>query len=177
MSTDFTLCFQVLSGQARYRFKSPRWRQQGLKREAVTIVKDGAFVAVWIRMSSYRDALVGICVAILEEVLTPGSVSTFLCVCGSRCSDQLLLRCHMWCHAPHHRDHELYLWNCKQAPSEILSFLRIVFVMMSVHGNRSMTKTASLYWGKLSFQSRWKLRVPWENTDFWKFDNMLALDF
>lgn len=41
------------------------------------------------------DALVGICVAIFEEVLTPGSVSTFLCVCGSRCSDQLLLQCHV----------------------------------------------------------------------------------
>jgi hypothetical protein len=57
------------------------------------------------------------------------------------CLSQLLLQ-HLTCHhAPHHDDNGLNLWNCKPAPSQILSFIRVALIMVWLHSNKTATKT------------------------------------
>lgn len=44
-----------------------------------------------------------------------------------------------------HDDCELTLENCEQAPSELLSFIRVALITMgSLHGNRTLTKTPNV---------------------------------
>jgi hypothetical protein len=66
--------------------------------------------------------------------------------CGSGCNSQLLLQYHACpsCHAcsalcPD--DIELSLKNCKQAPNKIILFTRVASVLVSLHRNRTVTKT------------------------------------
>ena len=61
-------------------------------------------------------------------------------------SSQPLLRCH----DAYHDDEGLNLGNCKPAPNEMFSFIRVALVMVFLHINRPVMETVSVMAVKLN---------------------------
>jgi hypothetical protein len=115
-----------------------------------------SLIYVSIYLSIYLHVCMYVCMYVCICLSLYLSLSVSFSACRLRCNSQLLCQHHECCHAPCHMM-GLSLWNCKQASNWMLSFMRIVLLMVTLHSNRTMTEIgrASSEWGMGKFFAQW----------------------